>query len=70
MIDWLTNWLAKQVTNYMDQSPSLEHISPSVIQEIPLILWNPKVYKRQLPAPTLSQINPECLPNPPAEDTV
>jgi hypothetical protein len=30
----------------MEQSPSLEAKSPSANQEIPLILWNLKVYNR------------------------
>jgi hypothetical protein len=52
----------------MEQSPSWEANRFSATQELPRILWNPKVhyriYKRQPPASALSQNNPIRAPNP------
>jgi hypothetical protein len=46
-------------TNFMTQSPSWEADRSSATQEIPRVLWNPKVHR-----PILSQIDPINAPPP------
>ena len=66
---WISNpkfvrflWDSVYITNYMPRSPSLESNRYSASQEIPCILWNPKVHyhvhKQPSLVPVLNQINP------------
>ena len=65
---WLTHLLAYLHTYSMQQSPSWEANQFSASQEIPHILWNPKVryriHKCPPSVPNLSQLDPVHTPNP------
>jgi len=60
--------LTHSLTHSMEQNPSWEANRFSVCQEIPRILWNPKVHYRihnsPPPVPILSQIDPVHVPHP------
>jgi hypothetical protein len=47
-----------KLTNYMEQSPSWEANRSSATQEIPRILWNPKVHYRIQKSPPPAPIQP------------
>jgi len=67
-ITYFTYLLTDLLTPWSRQSPSWEAKRFSTSQEIPLMLWNPKVHYRICkcppPVPALSQINPFHAPHP------
>jgi hypothetical protein len=58
------NFICQHKTNFMELSPSWEAANCAATQELPNILWNPKVHDRLLwsppLAPILNRIDPVC----------